>query len=244
MFRSRLDPLEMLPVLSSGRHRNPRSGGCFMEFASYLAGERWSDHPRCTHPLLAELARGVNDHTSDGARSRLVELIPSVIGVTTRDVRLDIALALRCAREALPVASAPRQTVMAVSILSAERVLAELDGRRGDDISAESRRALDEVPHAAREAARIIGQVGISVGGFRRHAAPNTVRCAVRAIADACVPDPDERLRGLLVGAIDDCAPWREQPAEHAEQVLASAPVARDVGGVVAAAADEGHRVA
>jgi len=28
-----------------------------MEFASYLAGERWSDHPACTHPLLAVLAR-------------------------------------------------------------------------------------------------------------------------------------------------------------------------------------------
>ncbi len=28
-----------------------------MELASYLAGERWSDHPACTHPLLAEAAR-------------------------------------------------------------------------------------------------------------------------------------------------------------------------------------------
>jgi hypothetical protein len=27
-----------------------------MEFASYLAGERWSDRPACTRPLLAELA--------------------------------------------------------------------------------------------------------------------------------------------------------------------------------------------
>ena len=34
-----------------------------MELASYLAGERWSAHPPCTHPLLAALARDVNDHT-------------------------------------------------------------------------------------------------------------------------------------------------------------------------------------
>ena len=30
-----------------------------MEFASFLAGERWSDHPACTHPLLAGVARDV-----------------------------------------------------------------------------------------------------------------------------------------------------------------------------------------
>ncbi len=35
-----------------------------MELASYLAGERWSDHPACTHPLLAAVARDVNDYTS------------------------------------------------------------------------------------------------------------------------------------------------------------------------------------
>ena len=45
-----------LPILSRGRHRNPKRGACFMELASVLAGERWSDHPSCTHPLLAQLA--------------------------------------------------------------------------------------------------------------------------------------------------------------------------------------------
>ena len=67
---------DLLPVLSRGRHRTPRKGACFMEMASYLAGERWSDHPACTHPLLATLARDVNDHVADASRSRLVPLIP------------------------------------------------------------------------------------------------------------------------------------------------------------------------
>ena len=48
--------------------RNPRKGACFMEYASYLAGEDWSDHPACTHPLLAAIARHVNDCTTDAAR--------------------------------------------------------------------------------------------------------------------------------------------------------------------------------
>src|SRR5918995_5906964 len=80
---------DALPVLSRGKHRSPKKGACFMEFASYLAGERWSDHPACTHPLLAAVARHVNDYTSDAGRSRLVELIPSVIGLTGDDLRID-----------------------------------------------------------------------------------------------------------------------------------------------------------
>ena len=41
----------------AGRHRNPRKGACFMEMASFLAGERWSDHPQCTHPPRRDGAR-------------------------------------------------------------------------------------------------------------------------------------------------------------------------------------------
>ena len=66
---------ELVPVLSRGKHRTPRHGACFMELASYLTGERWSDHPACTHPLLAALARDVNDFSSDAGRSRLARLI-------------------------------------------------------------------------------------------------------------------------------------------------------------------------
>ncbi|MGH9132316.1 MAG: hypothetical protein ACRDZZ_00145, partial [Ilumatobacteraceae bacterium] len=74
---------DVVPVLSRGKHRSPRNGACFMEMAAYLAGERWSDHPRCTHPLVAAVARLVNDHTTDANRARLADLIPSVIGLTT-----------------------------------------------------------------------------------------------------------------------------------------------------------------
>ena len=71
-----------------------------MEYASYLAGEKWSDHPACTHPLLAELARQVNDFTSDDARQALVELVPDMIGLTGSDLRIDLRIALRAARTA------------------------------------------------------------------------------------------------------------------------------------------------
>ena len=104
---------ELVPVLSRGKHRNPRRGACFMELASYQAGERWSDHPACTHPLLAALARDVNDYTSDAARGRLAELIPSVIGLTGDDLHIDARIALLCARTALPVVAASSGCVQA-----------------------------------------------------------------------------------------------------------------------------------
>jgi hypothetical protein len=203
-----------MPILSRGKHRSPRSGACFMELASYLAGERWSDHPRCTHPLLAELARAVNDCTTDPQRSKLAGLIPSVIGLTSQDVRVDARIALHSARTALPVVSAQRQEVLAVSVFAAERVLAELDGRPADSLQEPSVRVLRQVPQATRWANRFIREAGLSPKGFRRRAAPTTIRCAVRGIAEADVPDPDKLLRELLADAIRDTAALCEEAAK------------------------------
>ena len=83
-----------VPVLSRGRHRNPRKGACFMEMASFLAGERWSDHPSCTHPVLATLARCVNDMLDDTSRQRISTMIPEVVGLNPHDDRVSAALVL------------------------------------------------------------------------------------------------------------------------------------------------------
>jgi hypothetical protein len=207
---SKAQPLvpDMLPVLSRGRHRNARKGACFMELASYLAGERWSDHPACTHSLLASVARLVNDHTSDEGRSRLAELIPSVIGLIGEDLHIDALITLRCATIALPVAAADRQRVLAVSVLFCERVLAQLDGRREDNLSPDSELVLGAVPHAAQWADRFISQVAPWLASFRRQAAPDAVSCAVEGAAYALIPDPDDMLRRMLVESIDICAAW------------------------------------
>jgi hypothetical protein len=72
-----------------------------MEFASVLAGERWSDHPSRTHPLLAQLARHVNDHTADAGRQELTLLIPSVVGRRGND-RTWLTVAVAVAGRAMP----------------------------------------------------------------------------------------------------------------------------------------------
>ncbi|MEV0235483.1 hypothetical protein [Nonomuraea sp. NPDC050786] len=198
--------LDHMPVLSRGRHRNPKRGACFMELASYLAGERWSDHPACTHPLLAALARLVNDNTSDESRAQLVRLVPSIIGLASDDLRVDAQIALRCATTALPVAAAERQLALAVSVLAAEEMLARLDGAPSGRLGELSRRAMQEVPHAAEQARRFSRAARITEKGFRRYAAPNAVQLSVVGIVQACIADPDALLRRLLEEAIDDCA--------------------------------------
>lgn len=198
---------DLVPQLARGKHRSPRTGACFMEFASYLAGERWSDHPTCTHPLLAALARLVNDHVSEEGRQRLVGLIPAVVGLTGDDPRIDVHLALRAATAGLPVVAESRQRTLAVCVLAAEGVLDELDARPAGTLTDTSRRALAQVPHAAAWAQRFAPEGGArpTLKRFRRHAAPVAVRQGVVGLAEACVPDADERLYDLLAGAIDDC---------------------------------------
>lgn len=210
---------DVMPVLSRGKHRTPRRGACFMEFASYLAGERWSDHPSCTHPLLARLARLVNDYTSDAERQRLASLVPSVVGLNGDDVRVDLRIALRAALCALPVVAEERQRSMAMTVIVANRLLAEVDGRPAGDLDEESRRVLAQVPLATRWTSGIAADLPLSLRGFRRRGAPSAVLFAVDGIAKACVPDPDGLLRDMLARTIDDVtALVRPAPAAPARQ--------------------------
>jgi hypothetical protein len=207
MKHMKSDSPDLMPVLSRGKHRTARSGGCFMEFASYLAGETWSDHPSCTHPLLASLARMVNDCSSDAARSRLVPLIPDVIGLTSNDPRRGILVALRSAACALPIVAAERQRALAVGILACERALTELDG----DVQPLARELMDsafrKAPDTERWAREFISSIGSwTRTGFTNRTADAIVLLAVQGIARACVPDADERLYDLLVSAIHDFA--------------------------------------
>lgn len=220
---------DFVPVLSRGKHRNPRKGACFMEFASYLAGERWSDHPSCTHPLLAHLARLVNDHMSDAGRRRLTGLVPSVVGLTSDDVRVELQIAWRAAATALPVVAEERQRSMAVTVLTVNRLTNELDGRAPDHLDDASVRVLAHVPLAAHWARDYLAALPVSLRSFRERGARAAVLYAVDGIAKACTGDPDELLHRLLATTIDDCAAW-----VHAPERAASRP-ARPVPAAVAA---------
>jgi hypothetical protein len=202
-----------VPVLSRGKHRNARKGACFMEFASYLAGEPWSDHPACTHPLLAGVARDVNDCTTDAGRARLAPMIPSVIGLVPEDPHVVPLVTAICIQQALPVVSQERQYILAVALLVGERHLAALDGRPLDSLRPEAQEALDAVPAATKWAKTFTARPHRGTPDFERRTAPRAVSCAVEGISQACVSNPDERLYELLQAAIAEAKRWMPAPA-------------------------------
>ena len=207
-----------LPILTRGRHRSPRRGACFMEIASLLAGERWSDHPSCTHPLLGRLARQVNDHTTDAGRRALVMLIPSVVGRRgdeTTWLRVSVAVA---ANTILDVPEGT-QRVLAAGLLRAEQLCADA----GPDLAAErreARAALEQVPHAVAWTEKLGMDNRITAKTFASRCAPTMVRCAVDGIAATGRPDGDQRLREVLEVGITACpAPAPRIPTSTDELV-------------------------
>ena len=83
-----------LPVLATGVHLAPEDGTCLMEYASVLAGEPFSDRPRCTDPMLATLVRLVNDATTDSGRHPLGVIAPDLVAASRTDATGSASLVL------------------------------------------------------------------------------------------------------------------------------------------------------
>lgn len=81
---------DFMPILSRFKHNKASEGACFMEYASFLAGEEFSDAPACADPILTLVCQMVNDNCTDDQRRSIVHLVPRVIG--TRQARTDPAL--------------------------------------------------------------------------------------------------------------------------------------------------------
>jgi hypothetical protein len=69
--------------LSQGKHRDPDHGACVMELASMLAGEPFTDRPRCVDPVVAGFLRTYNDGIDDQRRQDLIPLAADVVGTRT-----------------------------------------------------------------------------------------------------------------------------------------------------------------
>ena len=220
----RVNTEQLMPVLSPGRHRNPRRGACFMEYASYLSGARWSDHPACTHPSVAALARLVNDVTSDEARARLTPLIPSVVGLNGTDPRVPLVVSSLAAASALPVSSEGRQRALAAGLLRCERLLAQYTDPVSERVHTVVRAALACAPAAEAWARAFETDDAVS----RPRPIPATdeaiLRTSVIGIAEACVSDPDARLVALLTRVITESTellrPQEPATVDHRVRVL------------------------
>jgi hypothetical protein len=51
--------------IAKGGHDKPESGMCIMEMASYVAREKFSDHPECVSKVIGAFCRSWNDSLSD-----------------------------------------------------------------------------------------------------------------------------------------------------------------------------------
>ena len=61
-----------------------------MEMVSYIANEPWSDHPKCSCPVLTEYAIRMNDQFNDEHRQLLKPLIPLLVGTRVEDDKIKI----------------------------------------------------------------------------------------------------------------------------------------------------------
>jgi hypothetical protein len=175
-----------------------------MEFASFLAGEKWSDHPACTHPLLAQVARRVNDLIGDEGRQQLVSLIPLVVG-RRGDDRTWLTLPVAVAAASILDVPEPTQRVLAGGLLSARHLCADADPDDAET-SRQVDAALELVPGAVAWVERLRVSSRISPRIFTRRCAPTMIRCAVDGIDATGAPDRDARFRALLETAISACA--------------------------------------
>src|SRR5258708_3365081 len=93
------------PWLMSGAH-DPDGQFCLMEHISVRAGLPWSDHPECTHPVLASMARRINDRLDDQPRQELLEVEDDLMACPPRpelERQFSVRLAIWCAEQVLPI---------------------------------------------------------------------------------------------------------------------------------------------
>jgi len=165
------------PGLRVGRHQHPDDGMCLMEYVSMLAGEAFTDAPRCTDPLVAQLAWLVNDNVGEVARSSLIGMAPRLA--------------------ALPRAERPGAPAIVLAALDV--VLRERPERR--DLLRHRRRALRMA--ADRNArSRLLERLRSAL--YRQGPARHAIACAVRVAAKQPGPAPgrDAVLSAMLDEAV------------------------------------------
>ncbi|AEE47764.1 hypothetical protein [Cellulomonas fimi] len=193
---------DALPVLSAGRHRHPRYGGCAMEWASLLAGERWSDHPACTHPLLAHLTRSVNDRVSDDARTALAHLVPTLVGLRSDDREWALEVAYVSVRHALRHAEPSDVRDLVVALLTLDRLLAASDARLPTQRRPETTALLAPVgPGDIAWAERFTRAMGVP----RRARGLTRMVVEVSVATVAAAPHADDALVAMLTDAVGAC---------------------------------------
>jgi len=191
----------MIELLGRGVHANPRRGCNVLEYASVLAGERWSSRPRSVHPALADVAGMVNDQMTDDNRQLLTPLAPWLLDTSTAGPRAWPAITGACIRAALAWVSEPGRSRLNADLDTTRNWLAEADR------SSDGRR---RPPWVARRERR------------RARHAICTALLTVAASADQ--DDADARLCQVLLDCVNECRRLAGEPAVDPRLPLADCP--------------------
>jgi hypothetical protein len=124
--------VHLVPLLDSGRHRDPGKGACLLELVGTLPGGPWTDHPDTVGAVLSSLARAVNDRTSPAGRPALAPLIPWLAGLPRLDrpARVAALLATTAAAAARPSAGPTDSEQLSIHVAAARDMMAP-PGPRG-----------------------------------------------------------------------------------------------------------------
>jgi hypothetical protein len=163
------------PILQRGYHGHPREGACLTEFAATVPGGPWTDQPPGVQPMLAALARQVNDTSSDQGRIALLPWAAWLVGTAGdgQDDDLDATLAAHAGAAALRHANP----------VEADRITTLMAGLTRPETATPGRIQSWRRRHA------------------RRRAAGRLVRAAVTSLTRASTPDP--LLRAVLADAVN-----------------------------------------
>jgi hypothetical protein len=192
-----------MPILVVGRHRSPRHGACLMEYTSVLAGERFSDSPRCTDPVLAAVARAVNDYSSDAARQRIAPYAGDLTGAHGAGDDVQRGIVRRCLLTALRFAAGTRRHVLLVALLGLDRAAAgHTSGWDASMLSIDSELALLGSDSGLADAAAYVAMLPVTTGEHGRRALGVAVEVAVATIAESAGSDDAD---DLLVELLEQC---------------------------------------
>jgi hypothetical protein len=183
----------IMELLGRGAHANPRRGANVLEFASVLAGERWSSSPHAVHPAIAAVAGTVNDLLADDPRRLLTPIAPWVLGTNTADPRVWPAVANVCVRAALASISGRDQPRLLANLDITQKWLTEASSPSGG-----RRRGPWADRRDRRWARHAIGSALLSVAGPANQGDADAALCQVlvdcinacRQLAGAQAVDP------------------------------------------------------
>jgi hypothetical protein len=168
--------------LGRGSHSAPSNGlveACVMEAVAYVAGEPFSDHPKCASPIITSFLISWNDAMDDGDRQMLKPYIPRLVG--TRTTKADETARAWMLTDWLARECAPAWMRLAGLVAQVEA----LEGLAPLSSAATARKAQPVLDRARKDSAAAWDAAGAAA----RDAARDAARAAAGAAAGAAAWD-------------------------------------------------------